>query len=967
MPKPLRPPRPARSRPSTRDLLAAIERHGSLRLRVLPDILSGASAGGINAVFLAQAIHSGRSLEPLTELWLQAADVERLVDPEAKPWSRMTKAWASPISWWMLRRPGNAVSESVAPETREEVRRKVDHLVRSRWFAPPFSGEGFSALLAEALDTIAASPAEAPLLPPNHPLDLFVTATDFHGYLELLRLNSPPIVEESEHRMPIAFSRPVPVDGGAPYVALPELVLAARATASFPGAFPPLQLDEIDRLLERRGEDWPGREDFLRRVMSVHVARGTTGEVSLIDGSVLVNRPFAGAIDALAGRPAQREVDRRFVYIDPRPDRIGSMKERAGRPVGFFAAIFGSLSTIPREQPIRDNLEVLEQQSQRARRLGRIVRALRPQVEEAVERLFGRTLMLDRPTPRRLAIWRNRAQTAAANEAGFAYQSYAQGKLAGIVELIATGAIAAAPELMEHDRSAVTGALYGELERRGLSDLAGERGGASEAAISFLRAHDIRFRIRRLRLIARRLSRDWDADETIADDALEAARGQVYAMLSLYFPRERTVDPAFAKPAARVLADPGSWLDALGEARDLKALDEEAERLLAEALFAAPKPLRRRMLLTYLGFPFYDIATLPLLQNDRLTEFDQVKVDRISPDDARSIREGGTRATLRGIEFYNFGAFFSRAYRENDYLWGRLHGAERMIDLVSSTLDDPLPEDTIRAFKRRAFLAVLRRGARTMRHRSAPGPRHPRRGRGADGLILPGSGLQAGIDEAHELVGRDEPALPAVERRERPGGDRLLQAAPRVVERPHRLDHQAQLLAIGGKPRPIRNRAVAGDHHRALVHQRQRHVDRGERVEHVAARGDVDERKAAGVEVEVAHVNDVVLAPAHDAVAVGVAAAGEQHVDRVAVAMEGDALPVGYDRQRGGRRGRDRVAEDVAAFGQPRADVVMREDQRAGPAEILVSASVVAMPVRVDEIAHLARAHAFERCHDFVG
>ena len=70
------------------------------------------------------------------------------------------------------------------------------------------------------------------------------------------------------------------------------------------------------------------------------------------------------------------------------------------------------------------------------------------------------------------------------------------------------------------------------------------------------------------------------------------------------------------------------------------------------------------------------------------------KVDRISPDDARSIREGGTPATLRGVEFYNFGAFFSRAYRENDYLWGRLHGAERMIDLVCSTLEKPFAAET---------------------------------------------------------------------------------------------------------------------------------------------------------------------------------------------------------------------------------------------------------------------------------
>ena len=90
-----------------------------------------------------------------------------------------------------------------------------------------------------------------------------------------------------------------------------------------------------------------------------------------------------------------------------------------------------------------------------------------------------------------------------------------------------------------------------------------------------------------------------------------------------------------------------------------------------------------------------------------MNEFDPVKVDRISPDDARSIRDGGTLACLRGVEFFNFGAFFSRAYRENDYLWGRLHGAERMIDLLGSTLDEPLDALEVRKFKRDAFLAIL--------------------------------------------------------------------------------------------------------------------------------------------------------------------------------------------------------------------------------------------------------------------
>ncbi|PKP91965.1 MAG: DUF3376 domain-containing protein, partial [Alphaproteobacteria bacterium HGW-Alphaproteobacteria-15] len=105
--------------------------------------------------------------------------------------------------------------------------------------------------------------------------------------------------------------------------------------------------------------------------------------------------------------------------------------------------------------------------------------------------------------------------------------------------------------------------------------------------------------------------------------------------------------------------------------------------------------------------PFYDVATLPLSRREGLDEFNPVKIDRISPEDARSIREGGTAATLRGIEFYNFGAFFSRDYRENDYLWGRLHGAERMIDLVASTVSGGMPREAIAAAKCAVFLAVL--------------------------------------------------------------------------------------------------------------------------------------------------------------------------------------------------------------------------------------------------------------------
>ncbi|MDQ4088450.1 MAG: DUF3376 domain-containing protein, partial [Pseudomonadota bacterium] len=128
-----------------------------------------------------------------------------------------------------------------------------------------------------------------------------------------------------------------------------------------------------------------------------------------------------------------------------------------------------------------------------------------------------------------------------------------------------------------------------------------------------------------------------------------------------------------------------------------------------EMLASFGKPERRSLILTYLGFPFYDIATLPLLQGEGLDEFDPIKVDRISPDDAVAIRSGGTAATLKGIQLNSFGAFFSRAYRENDYLWGRLHGADRLVDIALSTLPDErrLAQAEVAALKRQAFRAIL--------------------------------------------------------------------------------------------------------------------------------------------------------------------------------------------------------------------------------------------------------------------
>ncbi|WP_203311025.1 patatin-like protein [Sphingomonas beigongshangi] len=687
-------------------LIAEIEATAGMRLRVLTDIVAGASAGGINGIFLAQAITTGQSLEPLTDLWLTSADVEALIDPDAAPASRFSKMWALPLAWMAAGRSADKVAE-LDEATREEVRAKLSHFVRSRWFEPPFGGATFTTMLLDAFDAMAATERGPRLLPDGQPLDLFVTVTDFTGHPERLTLNSPPEVLETEHRLVIGFSDH---GGGAALAAIPELAFAARATSSFPGAFPPFSVGELDRVLAGRGLEWPGRSAFLRRALPRHFAARQAEKAVLIDGSVLANAPFRPAIDALKERPARREIDRRFVYIDPSPGikiRLGS----GGGDPGFFQTILGALSDLPRQQPIRDNLDAIAARSARIDRMRGIVTALRPAVEEEIGALFDHTFFLDSPTPARLVAWRRRAQTAAATRAGYGYAAYGHLKLAGVIDTITALLYHVGGEPGQHRWRRLKAAIEAAIAARGFGP--GHDGGVptftgkeSAATVDFLRTFDIGFRIRRLRLMARRLT------EVEADGVdVEPIRDAIYDSLALYLQRQRADDHPQLRGAVRALrgADAGPLLDGLAAALDLTRLDAETDARLATAFVAIDRAPRRALLLAYLGFPYYDTATLPLLQGEGLDEFDPIKVDRIAPDDATAIRGGGAEATLKGIQFNSFGAFFSRAYRENDYLWGRLHGAERMIDICISTLPPNVRMRAGRAaaIKRAAFRAIL--------------------------------------------------------------------------------------------------------------------------------------------------------------------------------------------------------------------------------------------------------------------
>jgi len=342
----------------------------------------------------------------------------------------------------------------------------------------------------------------------------------------------------------------------------------------------------------------------------------------------------------------------------------------------------------------------------------RVIDSLRNEVENTVETLLGKTWFLTQPTASRMQKWRQSAQEKAIAAAGFSYRAYSHLKIAGVVDDITATARRSLPDSSNEFFRDLRSALWGEIKARGLDNMPQNNGKiATRQAATFFRAHDLRFRIRRLRFLARHLTEEVENVIAVPDDNITKMRDAIYKCLALFLDLETAefLGVDFALAAKSGISDPAGLMDHLAAQRDLVRTDGKVDKILCEAMLTLPVEARRIMLLGYLGYALYDIATLPLLQDEGFDEFDPVKVDRISPEDCTSIRKGGAAATLKGIEFNNFGAFFSRSYRENDYLWGRLHGAERMIDILVSSLPPGHEFSTGRAqsYKRLVFHAIL--------------------------------------------------------------------------------------------------------------------------------------------------------------------------------------------------------------------------------------------------------------------
>ena len=622
---------------------------GNVEMRVVVDIIAGASAGGINGTMLARALSHDLPMGALRDLWLKNADVAVLLAPDARAgaWS---KWFLKPLLWAM------GGTGSFRAITDIELRQKLSLFVRSRWFKPPLDGRVMAGLMYDAVMSMGAETARASLLPSGQSLDLFVTLTDYYGYQQLVQIHDPPLIHERDHHHVLRFTYrrhsngEVESDFGVDNA--PALAFAARATSSFPGAFPPARIVEMNEVVAQRRGSWPRRAEFIAKSFPNHLRVGIEpATVSFLDGSVLNNRPFQEAIAAIHGRPAFREVDRRLVYIDPHP--APALLPRQQASPGFFATLRGALSDIPSSQPIIDELTRVLEFNDQVRRLRAIVDSARPQIDQLVSKVV--TTTFDRPiASAELRAWRERVNSHVAHDAGFAYQAYVRLKLASVrafgAELIVKlrGVPARSPlwrvvtEIIDAWALA-KGIVYQRADSEAL-EFEIETTEHLAAWVKYLLAFDVKYRVRRMHFLIKGQNRlyqliDQERFAGLNPLVVDRLKREFYGRLDAlrrretaeYYSREVRELAADIFPAApsgaeikhleayaarfveRHIGKLDRLIAQLATEIDLNASTRDLDDLLASLDPAEWHPqARREVLVNYLGFPFWDVLTFPL-------------------------------------------------------------------------------------------------------------------------------------------------------------------------------------------------------------------------------------------------------------------------------------------------------------------------------------------------------------------
>jgi patatin-related protein len=662
-----------------------------IRTRFVIDVLSGTSAGGINAMFLAKALAINSPLKPLQQLWQQEGDIAKLINDRRSLQGRPLQRQRPPRSLLNSQR------------MYYELLGALDHMD----------------------DT--ASTAPSPLV---ETLDLFSTTTDING-LQLQVTLADKVVHERRHRNKFCFRHIAKGPGARSDFRSednPFLAYAARCTSAFPFAFEPMALCDIFPALRasarHRDKAYcdPDTQHWRRHYLEYVDARQRGGASlpfqlrSFGDGGYLDNKPFSYAIDALLKRHADLPVDRKLVYIEPSPEKLRGDAFGDTRPDALENS-FAALLTLPRYETIRQDLEVVVDRNVEVERVNRVLRDVGsflqgPESGGAPEQ------------------WCQ----SKANEWGPGYTTYERLKITSVTDDLAD-LLAAQFGIDTRSASGTAARVVANAWR----DLAYPD---TPMTRFFLLHFDVAYRLRRIRHVWRAINAAHAEPRVSAEfrtkyleelrqikNALEAPYLELQYKLEqpgldprltstpmltaqeMAFVVEPPIDLAPWEglgeyPHVKERSDRGAYqrakyllqrrekmkdLSKLGDALRtqfegvLKKASDIAHAAFADssALSDGPRMARQLARDAYKGFDRYDSAVFPITFGTNVGECDLIELHRISPDDARRIEEtAGRPLKVYGQSLGAFGAFLDRNWRKNDILVGRLHGAERLITML---------------------------------------------------------------------------------------------------------------------------------------------------------------------------------------------------------------------------------------------------------------------------------------------
>jgi predicted acylesterase/phospholipase RssA len=579
--------------------------------RLVIDILSGASAGGINGGLLSAAMVKGRQLDPgfVRDRWLELGDLSKLLHKSSE----------------------NAPKALMDGEMfHRELRRTFEGILGEDSDAPGFTE-------SRASNPISSIPS------------LDVTMTDVLGVERRFKDAWGNDLLAREHRPRFKFRE-------SAHFTAEALAAAARTSASFPVAFEP----------------WPV-------VGNPRVLAGLDKPTFGIDGGLLDNAPIKAALDLIPSMPAGARVRRYVCYLNGDPPEPAI--EAVGNSPPSLRQVGGYTINLPRVAPFVDQLYAIQHAVGRPRLADEVQRQLLDLDIEALSKV-----------------------------ADALFKAYRQRRtMQSLEELLPEpGDASAFTDLLRRTEGQLPWIPHGLETPSQKSWRWGLRPAqrALHLLLDLLRPaiHETEDEGSLKRLLTARFAIDSQLTELAT--AREQVTGQETENNPSRFEAETPIDrlrKASSKASERAPEAYAAVVEGTKAFYEVLRTDEDRfPSNTCEALYGVPGAterfndemlahlFRRLLSIEVVRRAFAaesDIESAEELRFIQLTPTAPAPIFTPAPLSGRSPASAAEKLT--GVGLGHFAGFYRRSWRANDYMWGRLDAAARIVDLL---LDQPSTE-----------------------------------------------------------------------------------------------------------------------------------------------------------------------------------------------------------------------------------------------------------------------------------